>query len=93
MTTFTEDWHDRAACVNSKIDPEIFFPASARSRGWETLPKKVCQACPVTDPCFRMAIQERITDGIWGGLTGWERHKRGGPRPTRGRRPKYVDGP
>ncbi|WP_371666707.1 WhiB family transcriptional regulator [Streptomyces sp. NBC_00289] len=81
-------WQEGAACTAPGIDPDIFFPSNqSGQRGWDGLAKKVCHKCNVSELCFRMALREGITEGIWGGLNGWERHNVGGPRPTRGRRP------
>ncbi|MEU0374476.1 WhiB family transcriptional regulator [Streptomyces sp. NPDC006283] len=84
-------WQREAACAAPDVDPDVFFPSHGNGRpGWDRLAKGICRTCTVIDPCFRMALREGITDGIWGGLGGWERHSRGGPRPTRGRRPRTL---
>ncbi|MGW1617361.1 WhiB family transcriptional regulator, partial [Streptomyces sp. NPDC002285] len=71
------------------VDPNTFFPpGEAGQRGWDKAAKEICRTCKVIDQCLRMAVREGITEGIWGGLGGWERHSKGGPRPNRGRRPK-----
>lgn len=65
-------WTEHAACVG--IDPDIFFPpnggeafkSSARA-------KAICATCPVRSDCLDYAIRERITHGIWGGLTEKDR--------------------
>jgi hypothetical protein len=48
----------------------VFFP----ERGESAEPaRQVCAACPVRQPCLDYAITNRITHGIWGGLTERER--------------------
>jgi hypothetical protein len=47
--------------------PRRAGPASAEPA------RQVCAACPVRQPCLDYAITNRITHGIWGGLTERER--------------------
>ena len=47
---------------------------SSPARGESAEPaRQVCAACPVRQPCLDYAITNRITYGIWGGLTERER--------------------
>lgn len=67
------DWRDLASCREK--DPELFFPTGAEG-GWKTVieeAKAVCRRCPVTDDCLRFALDEGVSDGIFGGLTEKER--------------------
>jgi len=48
----------------------VFFPGRGESAG---AARQVCTACPVRQPCLDYAITDRITSGIWGGLTERER--------------------
>jgi hypothetical protein len=48
----------------------VFFPGRGESAGPT---RQVCAACPVRQPCLDYAITNRITHGIWGGLTERER--------------------
>jgi hypothetical protein len=48
----------------------VFFPGRGETAGPARL---VCAACPVRQPCLDYAITNRITHGIWGGLTERER--------------------
>ena len=65
---FAARWRELAACRG--IDLEVFFP----ERGESAEPaRQVCAACPVRRPCLDYAITNRITHGIWGGLTERER--------------------
>jgi hypothetical protein len=49
---------------------EVFFPERGESAGPA---RQVCATCPVRQPCLDYAISNRITHGIWGGLTERER--------------------
>ena len=65
---FAARWRELAACRGTGL--EVFFP----SRGESAAPaRQVCAACPVRQPCLDYAITNRITYGIWGGLTERER--------------------
>jgi hypothetical protein len=57
-----------AACRGTGM--EVFFPERGESAGPA---RRVCAACPVRQPCLEYAITNRITHGIWGGLTERER--------------------
>jgi WhiB family redox-sensing transcriptional regulator len=67
---FAARWRELAACRGA--DLEVFFPGRGESAGPA---RQVCAACPVRQPCLDYAITNRITHGIWGGLT--ERERRG----------------
>ena len=65
---FATRWRELAACRGT--DLEVFFPERGESAGPA---RQVCAACPVRQPCLDYAITNRITHGIWGGLTERER--------------------
>jgi WhiB family transcriptional regulator, redox-sensing transcriptional regulator len=65
---FAARWRELAACRGA--DLEVFFPGRGESAG---LARQVCALCPVRQPCLDYAISNRITHGIWGGLTVRER--------------------
>jgi hypothetical protein len=48
----------------------VFFPERGETAG---AARQVCAACPVRQPCLEYALSNRITHGIWGGLTERER--------------------
>jgi WhiB family redox-sensing transcriptional regulator len=65
---FAARWRERAACRGAELD--VFYP----ERGETAEPaRQVCAACPVRQPCLSYALSNRITHGIWGGLTDRER--------------------
>ena len=68
-----EHWRERAACRT--LDPEIFFPhGSMRDVELQKRrAKAVCSPCPVAASCLAEALRFDNVDGIWGGLTAYER--------------------
>jgi len=59
----TADWQAEAACRG--YDPNIWFPGQG---GDVKLPKSICAACPVIDPCLEHALLNEVC-GVWGGVT------------------------
>jgi WhiB family redox-sensing transcriptional regulator len=55
-------WLDRAEC--SPDTAELFWPVGEEPG----LAKQICRACPVIRECGRWALDNRITDGVWGGM-------------------------
>lgn len=76
-------WRLLAACRNAP--PRTFYPAST-ARLWSievaAEAKAYCADCPVTAECLAFANAHGEVDGVWGGLTPWERGVR--TRPDRG---------
>src|SRR6185312_15641597 len=65
---FAARWRQQAACCGTDLD--VFFP----ERGQTAEPaRQVCARCPVRQACLEYALSNRITYGIWGGLTERER--------------------
>jgi WhiB family transcriptional regulator, redox-sensing transcriptional regulator len=65
-----EPWQTHAECRGA--DPDLFFP----TQGEATAPAKaVCAACPVRIDCLEYAMSNRITFGIWGGMSERERQR------------------
>ena len=71
---FVTRWREQAACRGTDLD--VFFPERGETADHA---RQVCTACPVREPCLEYALSNRITHGIWGGLTERER------RPLRSR--------
>jgi len=71
--TARANWRDAAACRDA--DPDLFFPIGttgpARRQIGEA--KRVCRTCPAQTHCLAWALDNRVTDGVWGGTTGEER--------------------
>ncbi len=71
----------RLACEES--DPEAWF--TLETREWAKLQ---CSRCPARAACLQLALQQRETHGVWGGLDERERRRleRARVRPTGVRR-------
>lgn len=69
----SEDWRHRANCRGT--DPEAFFPVGSGSTIKERSEpaKRVCQRCPVQAECLKLAIEEGLGHGVFGGLDEEER--------------------
>lgn len=60
-------WVSRAACSPSVA--EIFWPLPGQSSGPTVeAALKVCARCPVIRQCGQWALDNRQTEGIWGGM-------------------------
>lgn len=64
-------WQARAVCakLSTRDSDRVMFPKD----GDYTAGKALCEQCPVRQECLTYAIDERITDGLWGGHTPDER--------------------
>jgi WhiB family transcriptional regulator, redox-sensing transcriptional regulator len=66
-------WREDAACRGA--DPDLFFPvgtARAALRQIEQA-KRTCRSCPAQIQCLAWALDNAVTDGVWGGTTEDER--------------------
>jgi WhiB family redox-sensing transcriptional regulator len=90
----TRGWWQAAYCRGA--DTDIFFPLPGDLAGIQRA-LRICQSCPVQNPCRQYALGRRERYGIWGGQTEETRELiiRGGPPPTLGvpRRPVSHAGP
>jgi WhiB family redox-sensing transcriptional regulator len=64
----TNDWRHHAACRDE--DPELFFPLGDNDAAHlqAEQAKRVCLRCPVIEWCAQWAIDNRMENGVWGGL-------------------------
>jgi WhiB family transcriptional regulator, redox-sensing transcriptional regulator len=71
--TFHSSWRDDAACRDA--DPDLFFPVSTTGPALRQLDeaKRICRACPAQFHCLAWALDNGVTDGVWGGTTAEER--------------------
>jgi len=71
--TARANWRDDAACRDA--DPELFFPAGTAGPALRQIgeAKRICRACPARTQCLAWALDNGITDGVWGGATEDER--------------------
>jgi len=58
------DWVGKASCKD--VPTDLFFPHLGQST---IEAKKVCETCPVRQPCLKYAIENKIPYGVWGGIT------------------------
>ena len=65
---FAARWRQQAACHGTDLN--LFYPERGQSAGPA---RQVCARCPVPQPCLEYALSNRISHGIWGGLTERER--------------------
>ena len=67
------DWRHEAACRGE--DPEVFFPVGNTGPALAQIEeaKKICQRCPVKEPCLAWALESGQDAGVWGGLSEDER--------------------
>jgi WhiB family redox-sensing transcriptional regulator len=59
------DWTATALCA--QIDPDMWFPESARSPEVKEA-KAICNACPVKTECAAYADEVDAEYGIWAGV-------------------------
>jgi WhiB family redox-sensing transcriptional regulator len=65
---FAARWRELAACRGADLN--LFFPG----RGESAEPaRRICARCPVRGPCLDYAVSNRLTHGVWGGLSERER--------------------
>ena len=66
-------WRDDAACRDA--DPDLFFPIGTTGPALRQIDeaKRICRACPAQTPCLAWALDQGVTDGVWGGSTEDER--------------------
>jgi WhiB family redox-sensing transcriptional regulator len=78
------EWQDQAACLGT--DPELFFPVSEFGPSSDQIrqAKQICHGCPVQWTCLTWSLQNRMSDGIWGGNTESERRILLSGVPSRG---------
>jgi hypothetical protein len=73
----TGDWRDDAAC-RVHPEPDLWHPVSTRApdRKRTEEAKRVCLTrCAVREQCLQYALDERLDEGVWGGLSEQERRR------------------
>lgn len=61
-------WMDRGLC--GEVDPDLFHPA----KGEPSEPaRRICRTCEVMDECREYAMAHTELQGVWGGMTEYER--------------------
>jgi WhiB family transcriptional regulator, redox-sensing transcriptional regulator len=71
--TVRMNWRENAACRDA--DPDLFFPIGAAGNSLRQADeaKRICRRCPAQNQCLAWALENGITDGVWGGTTENER--------------------
>ena len=54
------------------VDPGVFFPSDGVG---VDVARRICQGCPVREPCLEYALEHRIDHGVWGGASERERRR------------------
>jgi WhiB family redox-sensing transcriptional regulator len=62
-----QKWRANAACWG--WDTNIFYPGRGDSKNVK-LAQSICASCSVKKECLEFAVDNNMTEGIWGGLTG-----------------------
>lgn len=76
MITSELDWANAAACRG--VDRALFYSLDLNESREERLErergaKRICSGCSVREECLRVALDQRESYGIWGGLNELER--------------------
>lgn len=68
-------WYAAAAClgVPDRLGRDPWFVEGQGAQPAEAI--AVCEQCPVRQPCAAYAIEQGITEGVWGGLTPKQRRQ------------------
>jgi WhiB family transcriptional regulator, redox-sensing transcriptional regulator len=71
--TIHMNWREDVACHDA--DPDLFFPISTTGAALRQMEKakQICRSCPAQIQCLAWALDNGITDGVWGGTTPDER--------------------
>lgn len=71
--TVRMNWRENAACRDA--DPDLFFPIGTAGNSLRQADeaKRICHRCPAQNQCLAWALENGITDGVWGGTTENER--------------------
>lgn len=64
-------WFALAACLGE--DTDKFFPQTHDKAQYRPMITQYCARCPVRTDCLHYALEEKIEDGLWGGLSPHER--------------------
>jgi len=70
--TVVHQWMDDAACVG--YNPDWWFADTTPRRSGEAqMAVEICNECTVQADCLKYAMNQRMFDGIYGGLRGRQR--------------------
>lgn len=54
------------------VAPEVFFPSDGVG---VDAARRICEGCPVKEPCLEYALVHRVEHGVWGGASERERRR------------------
>lgn len=65
--TIRMNCREDAACAGA--DPDLFFPVGTTGNALRQIDeaKRICRFCPVQIQCLAWALENGVTDGVWGG--------------------------
>ena len=66
----TTEWMAEGLCADKH--PSTFFPSDGV--GVEKA-RKICNECPMQQPCLEYALRNRIDHGVWGGTSERQRRR------------------
>lgn len=71
--TAPANWRNDAACRDA--DPDLFFPIGTTGPALSQIgeAKRICRTCPAQTQCLAWALDNGVTDGVWGGTSEDER--------------------
>jgi WhiB family redox-sensing transcriptional regulator len=77
LTKMHGDWRQQSRCHDEP--PEDFFPIGhgPTARRQAERAKRLCAECQVREPCLVYALENGISDGVFGGLDEVERRTLG----------------
>lgn len=61
-------WYAQAECRGHAA---LFFTDEYGARP----ARAICEVCPVRVECLEYALDQKIEDGVWGGMTGLQRKR------------------
>lgn len=64
------EWMGHGNCRDEP--PSRFFPSDGVG---VDVARRVCEGCPVKEPCLEYALHHRIDHGVWGGTSERERRR------------------
>lgn len=64
------EWMAHGLC--RELPPSTFFPSDGVGVDQA---RRICNTCPVREPCLEYALVERVDHGVWGGASERERRR------------------
>ena len=64
---------DEGGVVPCQNYPDAFFPFDSDRNNPYVLARQLCRECPIRLICLSYALDNNETEGVWGGLSPYER--------------------